>query len=77
MSDTREQLPGTHMENLYVRVPVINIRSTILISYELAPISLILIHCTFMLLKKPILMYTKHLFNLSDWKKKHFLLYHI
>lgn len=52
MSDTREQLPGTHMENLYVRVPVINIRSTILISYELAPISLILIHCTFMLLKK-------------------------
>lgn len=52
MSGTREQLPGTHMENLYVRVPVINIRSTILISYGLAPISLIMIHCTFMLLKK-------------------------
>lgn len=57
MSDTREQLPGTHMENLYVRVPVINIRSTILISYELAPISLILIHCTFMLLKKHLNVY--------------------
>lgn len=57
MLDTREQLPGTHMENLYVRVPVINIRSTILIFYELAPISLILIHCTFMLLKKHLNVY--------------------
>lgn len=57
MSGTREQLPGTHMENLYVRVPVINIRSTILISYGLAPISLIMIHCTFMLLKKTFNVY--------------------
>lgn len=68
MSDTREQLPGTHMEYLFVRILVINIRPTILIPNEQALISRILIRCIYMLFKN-ILMYTKHLFNLSGWKK--------
>lgn len=68
MSDTREQLPGTHTEYLFVRILVINIRPTILIPNEQALISRILIRCIYMLFKN-ILMYTKHLFNLSGWKK--------
>lgn len=51
MSDTCEQLPGTHMEYLFVRILVINIRPTILIPNEQALISRILIRCTYVILK--------------------------